>query len=73
MKIKIKIGYCLRRGVDVRPGQVVEATEKEAFKALALGRAVLAMEDEQAEAVAHVSAQPPALAAQSKPRKWGRK
>ncbi len=73
MKIKIKTGYCLRAGVDVHPGQVVEATRPEALRAFALGRAVPAAEDAPAADVAPAVAQPAALAAQKPQRKWGRK
>lgn len=73
MKIKIKTGYCLRRGVDVFPGDVIEATPHEALRAFALGRAVPAAEDAQAADVSTADAQPAALAAQKPRTKWGRK
>lgn len=73
MKIKIKTGYCLRAGVNVFPGEVVNATRPEALRAFALGRAVPAAEDEKAADVAPADAQPAALAAQKPARKWGRK
>ncbi len=73
MKIKIKTGFGLRAGVDVHPGQVVDATRHEALRAFALGRAVPAAEDAQAADVAPAAAQPAALAAQKPQRKWGRK
>ena len=73
MKIKITSGYCLRRGVDVFPGDVVEATHFEALRAFAYGRAVPAAEDEQAVDATPADAQPAALAAQKPRTKWGRK
>lgn len=74
MKIKIKTGYCLRRGVNVFPGDVIEATRPEALRAFALGRAVPAAEDEQAVDIATpADAHPAALAAQKPRNKWGRK
>lgn len=73
MKIKITSGYCLRRGVDVFPGEVIEATRHEALRAFALGRAVPAAEDEQAVDATPADAQPAALAAQKPRTKWGRK
>lgn len=73
MKIKITSGFCIRPGVDVAPGDVVEASKHEALRAFAYGRAVPFTEEEPAASTEQSDAQPTALAANKTRAKWGRK
>jgi len=65
MRIKITSHYCLRPGLDVRPGDVVEATLQEAQYAFALRRAVPAA----ADAAGNQEEQP----AEKPAKGWGRR
>lgn len=66
MLIRVIRSFCLRPGVDVIPGDVIEATRHEALSALHLGRAVEA-EPEEGDEPSAVASKPKA------PSKWGRK
>lgn len=71
MQIKIIRSFCLRQGVDVKPGDVVEASKLEAILALNSGRAV-PVEDVAAEPAVREQAQP-ALVSKIIRRAGGRK
>lgn len=71
MQIKITRGFCLRPGVDVKPGDVVEASKLEAIAALNSGRAV-PFDDVAAEPAVREQAQP-ALVSKIIRRAGGRK
>ncbi len=69
MRIKILSDYCLRQGLDVAAGEVVEATQQEARYAFALRRAV-PVDAEAADAAGSQAEQPEAKAPA---RAWGRR
>lgn len=69
MRIKITSAYCLRPGVDVSAGDVVEATRQEALYAFSLRRAVAV--DEAADAAGNQAEQPEQ--AKQPAKSWGRR
>lgn len=69
MRIKITSAYCLRPGVDVAVGDVVEATKQEALYAFSMRRAVPVVE-EAADAAGNQDEQPVAA---KQPKAWGRR
>jgi hypothetical protein len=69
MRIKITSAFCLRPGMDVAVGDVVDATRQEALYAFALRRAIAV--DEAADAAGSQDEQPEAVKQPAK--SWGRR